>query len=254
MLDKLALDFEVAVVNVAVAAVDADGDGVEFQAEFKFGIERHVHRAVVAVAQVHVVAVLADGKVRCHVEVHEVEAEAHGRDEVDERVLAEEFPCEHPVHAVREPLDVVQGHLFGVAGRLACYVVSFGGAFRNLGRSQVDVEPGEELLVLRTDVQVQPDIPVVERGILQCAGIAFGRARAVLYHVARIDSRNGVHVVVETVEHAAVVSAEGDEPADMVLLVETVFRICERACRERECAEERDQVNYFCLHTRLRNK
>ena len=239
---------------MAVAAVDADSDGVKLETQFEFGGKRHVHGAVVAVAQFHVATCSADGEVRCHVEVDEVEAEACCRDEVDERMFAEELPCEHPVHAVREPLDIVQGHLFGVTGRFACYVVGLGGAFGNLGRHEVDVEPGEELLVLRTDVQVESDVPVVERGVLYGARVIFGLAGTVLHHVARVEPCDGVHVVVETFEHPAVVCADGDEPADVVLFVEAIFRICERACCERECAEERDQVNYFCLHTRLRNK
>ena len=164
-------------------------------------------------------------------EVDEVEAEACGRDEVDERVLAEEFPCEHPVHAVGEPLDVEQGHFRAVAA-IGSDGIGVGELLRNLGRHEVNVEPGEELLVLGADVHVQPDVPVVELRIRERAGVVFRLTRgiAALEFVAVVPEGCRVHVFLECVQHAAVVTADGDESTDVVLFVETGFGICECAC------------------------
>lgn len=231
--ESLAFDFELVIVDVAVAAVDADAEGPEFQAELEFGGKGERHGAVVAVAHLYHVGtgLVLDVEDGGHVEVDEVEAEADRGNQVDEGVLAEELPAEHPVGAVGEPLDVEQGHFRAIAafGRDG---VGIGGLLGNLGRHEVDVEPGEELLVLGTDVHVQPDVPVVELRIRERAGEVFRRGGRVvgLELVAVVPEGCRVHVFLECVQHAAVVTADGDESTDVVLFVETGFGICECAC------------------------
>ena len=245
--EVVAFDVKFVVTHGAVTAVDADGELADFEAEFKFGVERGGDGAVVAIAEAGVASVIVfQVEVRSEVEVDKVEAEADSRNQVDGHVFAEELPAEHPVGAVAEPADIVQRELDRGAA-LGGGAIGGMRTFGNLGGHEVDVEPGEELLVLGTDVQVEAQVVVVELGVVDLAGVEF-RGVAVVDNVVAVAEGDLVHVVAEFLEHAAVVATERNESTDVVLFVESFFRIGEDARGEYQCAQQGGNESYFCLH------
>ena len=252
-----AFDIGIVVAHEAVSAVATQAEASEFDAEFKFAGQGRCHGAVEAVTYdfgVFRVVAFFKGKVGSVVEVDDVEAEADRGDQVDEGVLAEELPAEHPVGAVGEPFNIVEGRVDllgrGVIGDVGtcAYACRIGicRAFGGLHRHKVDVEPGEELLVLGTDVHVQSEVVVIELVVArQRTGVGERRVDpgGVLHVVVRCFSlvapvleSHGVHVALEFATHAAVVRANRNEPADVVLFVKTFFDIGEGAGGECEQA------------------
>ena len=259
---------DVVVAHEAVAAVGAESESSEFDAEFKFGVERGTQCAIETVTQGFDVFFLADFdpvEMRSIMDIHQAEAKADRGNQVDEGIFAKEFPTEHPVGAVGEPFHVVQreGRGFdGLGVARDVYRVVGGGALGYLRRHEVDVEPGQELLVLGTDVHVHPEVVVVELLVVQASAACFGNGIDVrsffvgldhLDEVGAVVPCDRVHVVGEFLAHAAVVGTDRDEPADVVLFVNSFFAIGEGAGDECEQAESRNaqERGYLCFHKRF---
>lgn len=252
-IDLLAFDFKFVVTDATVTAVGTHSDGAKFQAKFQFGIEGRGKGAVVTVPHrdrglvVHVI----DFEVGSQVEIDEVKTETNGGNQVDESILAKELPAEHPVCTVGKPAHVVQRELHGGRAVFGGGGIRRTGAFRCLGRHEVDVEPGEELLVLGTDVHVHAEVVVVEGFVLQIAGILGAVARRVL--VVAVQEGRLVHVLLVLREHAAVVGADRDKSTNVFLLIEARFGIRKGARRKSHGAQQGrpEKRGYFCLHKRL---
>lgn len=232
--EHVVFNFEVVVFGVAIATVNTDAELAEFDAQFEFGVESHGHGAVVAVAGGNIGARAVEVfkvEVGGQVEVDEVEAEAHRRNQVDEGVFAKELPAEHPVGAVAEPAHVVEGELHGIAVSARVHVRG-ARTFGHLGGHEVHVDPGEELLVLGTDVHVESDIVVVELAVFEfpCVGGLGGVGVACGSHVSAVHEGGAVHVGVEIFEHSAEIAAKRNEAANLVLFIELLFGVGKGAC------------------------
>lgn len=221
-----AFDIEFIVADCAITAIETDGELFELETCFEFGVECGGHGAVVTVSHASGAVAFGAGNnvVGREVDVQQVEADAHGRNQVEECVFAEGFPAEHPIDTVVKPACVVERE----GGILSVFI--HGGrfvrrSFGNLRNCKVDVEPGQELLVLRTNVEVEAGVVLVEFAVFGVGGKAVdGRVPFVLqcspvesFECQRVD------VPVEVVEHATEVSAEGDEATDVFLVVKSFF-------------------------------
>ena len=138
-------------------------------------------------------------------DIHHVEANTYGRNQVEERVFAENLPAEHPVGTVAEPACIIEGKFYRIT---ACI---YGRdrrrrAFRNLRQHEVEVDPGHELLVLCTDIELESWIELVELAVFGGLGrLVDGGVRSVSERA--VGKCNVVNVVVESREHATEISA-----------------------------------------------
>lgn len=139
------------------------------------GVDGGREHAVIAIAHGYGIAVFGfEGVVGTEVDVQQVDAEADGGNQIDDGAFTEELSAEHPVDAVREPFDIVKIVAAAVFARRF---------FGNLGGHEVDVEPGQELVVLRTDFHVQTEIVIVEMLVLGNRTVLFknGDGRGVVF-------------------------------------------------------------------------
>ena len=157
-------------------------------------------------------------------DVQQVKADAHGRNQVEECVFAESFPAEHPIDTVVKPACVVEreGGILSVFVHGGCFVRwSFG----NLRNCKVDIEPGQELLVLRTNVEVEAGVVLVELAVFGVGGKTVDGRVPSVFQCTPVDSLEckRVDVPVEVVEHATKITAKGDEATDVFLVVKSFF-------------------------------
>ena len=235
-----------------VTGVKTDGELFELESCFEFRVERGCHRAVVAVAHDGVIVfigVVKDDVVRGEVDVHHVETDTHGRNQVEECVFAQGLPTEHPFGTVGEPAGVIERGRNRVA---ACVRGDHVGlwTFRGLRNHEVEVYPSQELLVLGTDIEVESGIELVELFVIVLCGPVEKRCIGPGWRLERAGrERDIIDIVVESGHHAAEVSTEGNETTDVVLVVKT-FVGCGRIGSKCENTKHRchDQRGYFCLH------
>lgn len=249
--EVVAFDVEFVVANDAITGVETYCKRVEVEACFDFAVEGCGDSAVVAVAHDFLrgtrIVAIEDGVVGSEMHVDDVETDTDRWNQVEERVFAKDFPAEHPFCAVAEPACVVKREYGGLCAGFVRGHVGGAWTFGNLGRHEVEVNPSEELLVLRTDVDVQSWIEPVEFRVFGGTGID-GICAVARDYVAASAQNHRVDVVAEVAAHTSEVSADGDEPLDMVLVVKAGGGFGRGVGRKCEGTQQSGQECYFCLH------
>ena len=155
-------------------------------------------------------------------DVHHVEPDTHGRYQVEECFFAEELPAEHPVGTVGKPACVIEREGCHIISASVCCCHGFARAFRSLRYHEVEINPCHELLVLGTDIEMETGVDgTIKFFVFQsCSWVIEGCVRARAFECTCYKS-GIVDIFLESGHHATDIGTEGNETADVVLVIET---------------------------------